>query len=278
MDKAFKYLNAPDEKSGILVNAIIARLENPDSLLTGNLIKGENQSENQRISDKIKRVRESKKGLIFREKHKGNFTKGQSKNARMKRMLSLEDKQDVAQTIFAMLASGIDPQKYYTQKIQETGEEKEVLGLYLLFRACRKAIRINGGNHDISKAESIDNMTEFDLDNMIDVNAHPEEQIMGRLDLSDQLEAMRKLCKVAFENDQSRQKAQKYKSALAKIEAIEAGFNLLSEKVIVAKNATARINENTRFLEYLKAGAQKINAEELEDASHSMKMAMTKLF
>ena len=194
-------LSSPSPDASRLAMAICHRLENPDSPKAW-----------------LARVKEGEAG-------QAKLTREKSLAMKPHRPLSLQDKQDVAQEVFAMLSMGIDPKTVYFFTKKEGGELQEVQGISLIFRACRDLLKMNGGNHDGSKRDSLEDLAEFRPNALAMPHASEEERERERIALADKIRILRKRAFSAFSRDDSRQKKQNLKSALSIIRHLSASLN-----------------------------------------------------
>jgi hypothetical protein len=108
------FLRAPDEESARLASIVIYRIENPKAR---------------------KDTAPAKVGKVTRAQRRAAW------NARPARRLSLQDKQDAAQEVFALIAAGIH--------LKEDGIAE-------IFRSVRDLLRMNGGNHDKGREDELE--------------------------------------------------------------------------------------------------------------------------
>jgi hypothetical protein len=116
------FMGAPSEEAARLASIVIYRLERP---------KGKH--------DAIV-------GKLYGERGVSKSTRRAAWNARPERVLSLQDKQDACQEVFSMMARGV---------------HNEPDGIAQIFRACRDLLRINGGNHDQSKSDVLEDALNY---------------------------------------------------------------------------------------------------------------------
>jgi hypothetical protein len=214
------YLHAPDEESARLASAVIHRIEFPE---------GKQQA--------------------------SKFTRKRSLNQRPERVLSLQDKQDAAQTVFAMVAQGI---------------HKQPEGIAQIFRAVRDLLRMNGGNHDVSRENNLDEVQQFHPHKLIIPHDHEEKRQAERLRLADQLRTLRSAIFQSAKHDQSRKASFNLKEKLKIVRNIAAGKNPLSILTRQPLEEGARRVQYQTLREYLQIG-------ESVSLSASLKNSMTAL-
>lgn len=197
-----KRLSSLSPEASRLAIGVINRLENPDSPHAW-----------------IARVKEGKRGNPV-------FTRGKSLSQKMRKPLSLQEKQDVCQTVFFMLAKGIEPRKIYTIPKRGNPEKSEdVTGIALIFRACRDLLRMNGGNHDSSKEDALEDVAISKPFALSIPHLSEEQKVMERLALAEKIRLLRKRAFLSFEKDPSRKKRQNLKTALSVIRHLCACMN-----------------------------------------------------
>lgn len=195
-------LSSPSPEASRLAIGVINRLENPDSPHAW-----------------LARVKDGKRGNPV-------FTREKSLSMKQRKPLSLQEKQDVCQTVFFMLSKGIDPKKVYTIPKRGNPEKSEdVTGIALIFRSCRDLLRMNGGNHDISKEDSLDDVAISKPFSLSIPHLSEERKIMERLALAEKIRVLRKRAFLSFAKDPSRQKRQNLKTALSVVRHLCACMN-----------------------------------------------------
>jgi len=166
-----------------------------------------------------------------------------------------------------MLAMGIEPETLYFFTKKEGEELQEVAGISLIFRACRDLLKMNGGNHDLSRRDSIDDLAILRPSALAMPHASEEERERERIALADKIRALRKRAFSAFSRDSSRQKRQNLKSALSIIRHLCASLNAggaLRPRQWENGNHASKDRENafSRFRSYISAAPSSL-AEEL---------------
>lgn len=195
-------LSSPSPEASRLAMGVINRLENPDSPHAW-----------------LKRVKEGKRGNPV-------FTRGKSLSQKARKPLSLQEKQDVCQTVFFMLSKGIEPRKVYTiPKKGNPEKDEDVTGIALIFRACRDLLRMNGGHHDASKEDSLDDVAICNPFALSIPHLSEERKIMERIALSEKIRVLRKRAFLCFSKDPSRKNRQNLKTALSVVRHLCACMN-----------------------------------------------------
>ena len=194
-------LSSPSPEASRLAMAICHRLENPDSPTAW-----------------LARVKEGKAG-------QAKLTREKSLAMKPFRPLSLQDKQDVCQEVFAMLSMGIDPQTSYFFTKKEGEELQEVQGISLIFRACRDLLKMNGGNHDLSRRDSLDDLAMFRPSALSMPHASEEERERERIAVADKIRTLRKRVFQGFSRDTSRQKRDNLRKNLKIVRHLAASLN-----------------------------------------------------
>ena len=195
-------LSSPSPEASRLAMGVINRLENPESPHAW-----------------LKRVKEGKRGNPV-------FTRKKSLSQKSRKPLSLQEKQDVCQTVFFMLSKGIEARKVYTiPRKGNTEKSEDVTGIALIFRACRDLLRMNGGNHDASKEDSLDDVAISKPFALSIPHLSEEKKIIERIILAEKIRVLRKRAFCSFAKDPSRQKRQNLRTALSVVRHLCACMN-----------------------------------------------------
>lgn len=208
------YLHAPSEEMAKLASAVINRIENPDS-----------------PSAWLKRVKEGKE---FRP-----MTRKSSLSQKPKKPLSIEDKQDICQQVFAMMSQGI---------------HKQEGGVNEIFRAVRDLLNMNGGNHDRAYSDSLETLHASKPHKLVTPHETPEKKQGRRLMLADQIRALRAGVFLSASFDKSRKASFNLKEKLKIVRSIASGKNPLSILKREALEPEARRKQYQILREYLQIG------------------------
>jgi len=127
------------------------------------------------------------------------------------REFSREDMQDAFQTVHACLAQ-FPPDPAWNCPFRQVIKPQGETGIPYIFRTVRDLLRMNGGNHDRARCDSLDLAMEQGRDFAMPHNGDDEQAVPATL--RDDLEAMAARAHAA---DTSRQRDHAFKSALSLI-------------------------------------------------------------
>lgn len=184
------------EEATKLANLVINRIENPRSQ-TAKFSKPANRKNHHDIN------REAGEA--------GKYNPRTVRNVQPDRVLSLWDRQDVFQETQA-----------YLFKTAPDGRKLTYEELSRLFQNCRTLLRMNGGNHDVVRGDTLDETIHY---SKICSLASLERGSVERLVLADRLRELRSWLWAGFTADTKRERRANYKRHGAAIRRIAAHAN-----------------------------------------------------
>jgi hypothetical protein len=184
-------------------------------------------------------------------------------DARPIRALSLQDKQDVCQIVQAFCAiHSPNGEKLTAEQVSE------------IFRECRRTLNMNGGNHDRTRCDELDEAIYYREGGSL---ASAVKGSTQRNTLATYLRTLRKWLTAAAANDPSRERRRNYHRHAETIRRIAAGANPFSRLncpvIDPVKTATANESELGKRFSRLRLYCsipRRLTADDLEGVAESM--------